>query len=364
MPLSCLDSHHTLTILGDSNKEVKGGHTMQRVLPFIEALKKAGNLIENEAKTLLYYCIMTWSDKLKIIPIFDIHGESGTGKNGIMKQLKIWCRGSKWINARNMTATQVRDDTANTTTVFIEEADKTKEPKQSENWYQQRYDETGKAISYRRQEINGKGRSISKPVICNHFGSTFLHSQNPFESIELDRRIIRITLFKNSNRLYTITEGLPNMILYQIANEIDWNSPIAQPVSNSAWDVWLPLMRVATHLGDVDFLKYAREQIEQKTEENGLTQVFEPKGIVLSEIIPRYVESLKSGNKHIAITDLRRLIRERGYDYTEREIVKAAKELGFSLVYPHNKAHIKVEGEQRLVDIAARAGVDKSQLGF
>ena len=154
------------------------------------------------------------------------------------------------------------------------------------------------------------------------------------------------------------------MILYQVANEVDWSSPIAQPVSNSAWDVWLPLMRVATHLGDADFLKYAREQIVQKTEENGLTQVFEPKGIVLSEIIPQYMESLKSGNKHIAITELRRLIRERGYNYTEREIVKAAKELGFALAYPHNKAHIKIEGVQRLIDIAARAGVDKGQLGL
>ena len=39
---------------------------MQRIIPFIEALKKAGNLVENEAKTLVYGCIITWSDKLKI----------------------------------------------------------------------------------------------------------------------------------------------------------------------------------------------------------------------------------------------------------------------------------------------------------
>ena len=62
---------------------------MQRVKQFIEALMKAGNLTENQAKMLVYYCIMTWSDKPRIRPIFDIHGESGTGKNGIMRQLKL-----------------------------------------------------------------------------------------------------------------------------------------------------------------------------------------------------------------------------------------------------------------------------------
>lgn len=330
---------------------------MQRVIPFIDALKKAGNLNENQAKTLAYYCVMTWSDKPRIRPLIDLHGESGSGKNTIMMQVKPWCNGSKWINARNKTAPQMRDDLANTTTAFVDEADKTKEPKLCENWYQQRYDETGKDISYRRQELNGKGRSISKPVTCNHFGYTFLHSQNPFESIELDRRIIRITLFKDENRPYTITEGLPNGTLYQIANQVDWTSTIPQPVSNSAWDVWLPLMRIAIYLGDGTFLSYAMEQIKQKTAEDGLTKVFESKGVVLSEIAAPYLEAIKQQKRHIAITTVRKLLKDRGYDYTERQIVKAAKELGFGLAYPHNKAHIRVEGEPVLRDIAARAGV-------
>jgi hypothetical protein len=330
---------------------------MQRVMPFVDALKKASNLSENQAKTVVYYCIMTWSDKPRIRPLTDLHGESGSGKNAIMKQVKPWCNGSKWINARNKTAPQIRDDLANTTTAFIEEADKTREPKLCENWYQQRYDETGKDISYRKQGLDAKGHSISIPVTCNHFGYTFLHSQNQFESIELDRRMIRILLFKDLSKPYGITQGLLNGVLQQIANQVDWSYPMPQSVSNSAWDVWLPLMMVAVYLGDSAFLTYALDQIERKTEEDGLTKVFESKGVVLSEIAAPYIGAVKQGKKHIAITTVRQQLKNRGYEYSERQIVKAAKELGFGIAYPHNKAHIKIEGEQVLRDIAARAGV-------
>ncbi|MFC1956673.1 hypothetical protein ACFLVY_00010 [Chloroflexota bacterium] len=117
---------------------------------FIEALMKAGNLDINQAKTLVYYCIVTWSDEPKIRPIIDLKGESGTGKNGIMKQMKDWCAYARWINARNMTSAELRDSLADTKTVFVEEADKTKNPGESENWYQMRYEDTGRVISYRR----------------------------------------------------------------------------------------------------------------------------------------------------------------------------------------------------------------------
>jgi len=115
-------------------------------------------------------------------------------------------------------------------------------------------------------------------------------------------------------------------------------------------------MQIAAHLGDDAFLEYASQQIEEKTEEDDLTKVFEPKGIVLSEIIPIYEIASNTGHKHISFTTLRAVIKDRGYDFSEKEIVSYAKALGFTVVYPHNKAHLKVEGLQRLHDIYERAG--------
>jgi hypothetical protein len=330
------------------------------IKPFVDALMTVGNLDVNQAKTLVYYCIMTWSDEPKIRPIVDLNGESGTGKNGIMKQLKPWCRGAKWINARSITSAQLRDELADTQTAFVEEADKTKDPKESENWYQNRYEDTGRDVSYRRQFTVSRGghtRSLYRQETHNHFGYTLLHTQNPFQTAEMDRRTLRITLYKDHNRSYRLTEGLDDTILLGIADEVDWGMEIERTTSGSAWDVWLPLMKVATHLRDSEFMEYARGQIEAKAEEDSLTKLYEPKGLVLSEIAPQYLQGLNVDKNKLPITEVRQSLYQRGYQYDERQIVKLAKDLGFTIVKPHNKAHVKFLSRQQLDDILERAGV-------
>jgi len=42
------------------------------------------------------------------------------------------------------------------------------------------------------------------------------------------------------------------------------------------------------------------------------------------------------------------------------EIVKPAKVLEFIIVYPHNKAHVLVEAEEKIREISTRAGFSES----
>ncbi|MCX6001446.1 MAG: hypothetical protein NTY79_02755 [Chloroflexi bacterium] len=49
-------------------------------------------------------------------------------------------------------------------------------------------------------------------------------------------------------------------------------------------------------------------------------------------------------------------MKEAGYEAHEREIVKLAVGLGFNLRYPHNKAHVLVEPEEKIREISTRAG--------
>jgi hypothetical protein len=324
---------------------------------FVDALMAAGNLDENQAKTLVYYALMTWSDVPGIRPIIDLNGESGTGKNGIMKQIQPWCREVKWINARNMTPPQLRNNLANTVTAFIEEADKTQQQTQCENWYQMRYDDGGKEVSYGRQELTPRDKQITRQVTANHFGYTVLHTQTPFQSTEMDRRILRITIYKDSSRTYKITDIPTEEFPIELAEEVDWGKEIEGAMSNSGWDVWLPLMRIAGHVGDADFLDYAREQINLKTEEDDLSKIYEPKGIVLGEIAALYHSALAGGKGHIAITEIRAGVRERDCLLIERQIVKLAKDLGFSIAYPGNKAYVRVISKDELRGIFEKAGV-------
>ena len=48
---------------------------------------------------------------------------------------------------------------------------------------------------------------------------------------------------------------------------------------------------------------------------------------------------------------------QRSYIYNEREIAGYSRELGFTIVKPRNKAHIKVDGKARLKAILEKAGV-------
>lgn len=333
-----------------------------QVTPYIETIMRASNLDINQAKTLFYYCVFTWCPNPNHKPLLNLNGETGTGKNGLMKVTKNWCYRTVWIKAENITAPTLRDRLENSGTAFIEEADKVKDPKECEIWFKMRYDDTSKSVTYKAQRTNSKQVNYNENVTANHFGYTILHTQNPFQSIELDRRIIRIDIVKDTSRDFALPEtDLGNGVLRQIAQDIDWDSEVTG--SGSAWDCWLPLMRVAGHLGDIvgdnAFISYAFRCIEAKTEEDNLSKVYEPKGVVLSEIIPCYLACLSANKTKIPIKDITKSIKNREVPFypNERQVTGIARQLGFEVYYPNNLAHIKVISMGQLESIMERQGI-------
>lgn len=330
-----------------------------QVEPYIDTLMRISNPDINQAKTLFYYCVFTWSKNPKHKPLINLNGETGTGKNALMEQSKNWCYNPVWIKAENATPATLRDSLANSGTAFVEEADKVKEPtKECETWLKMRYDNTSKLVMYRSQQAHWSKGNYNKMIEANHFGYTILHTQNPFQSIELDRRIIRIDIIKNTGRSYgSPRTDLGNEIPRQIAGDIDWYSEVEG--SGGALDCWLPLIRVAGYLGDTDFMNYAFGCIDAKNEESNQSKVFEPKGIMLSEIIPRYLAYLNAPETKIPITEITRAIRNRDVPFypDERQVAAIARQLGFEVYYPHNKAHIKVISREHLESILERQGI-------
>ena len=319
---------------------------------------RANNLDINQAKTLVYYCVVTWGSAPKHKPLLNLNGETGTGKNGLMKLTKEWCCRPVWVKAENITAPMLRDRLAGSGTAFIEEADKVKHPKECETWLKCRYDDTSDAIEYKAQRTNAKQLNYNTNEKANHFGYTILHAQNPFQSIELDRRIIKIDIVKDTSRDYALPEtALDSGVLRQIAEGIDWDFEASG--SGSAWDCWLPLIRVASYLGDTEFASYAFACIEAKTEEDNLSKVYEPKGVVLGEIIPLYRACLATNKNKISITAITKPIRDRSLPFypDERQVTGLVRQLGFEVYYPGNKAHIKVKTMEELKPIVAMHGI-------
>lgn len=336
--------------------------TQEQIRPYVDALMHVSNLDINQTKTILYYCAMTWSDKPQIRPILNITGESETGKTRILQMITPWCFEAKFIKASNMTEAQMRDELADTKTAIVDEADKTKAPKECENWYQVRYEKTGNRMPYRRQTLDSKERSISRSEIHNHYGYTIIHTQNPLGTPEMDRRTIRIVIFKDSRKDYYTTDMDKKLLdfIVKLGCETDYTKPLEWAHGGGAWDIWLPLIHVADYLGDTTFIEYAKQQIELKVEDNQETKLYEPKGIVLSEVAELYDKALGAGVSAMAITDIRKAIRERECLLVERQIVKLARDLGFTIVSRRNKAFIVVVSREQIDAILNKAGMVES----
>jgi len=91
-----------------------------------------------------------------------------------------------------------------------------------------------------------------------------------------------------------------------------------------------------------------------------LLQHFGASGVLLLVFAPIYIQSLRRGVRMVAVTEIKRKLREGGYQSHEREIVKLCRELGFAIAYPHNKAHVLVESEEKIREVSTRAGFSKT----
>jgi hypothetical protein len=353
--------------------------TLKSINPYINALVKASNIDKNKAKTLFYYCILTWSlnEDIHKKPILLIAGESGTGKNDLMELMYNWCLHEKkdskkvrpeWIKGDQITEAQLRDELADTTTAFIEEGDKAKVLKDAENWYKLRYDETSRQKSYRKYSVNQYGKPVFTDEVRNHYGFTVIHAQNPFQTPEFQRRTITVDIEKDETKTYKKTPVKLTTAISDICQEkIHWSSELELNLSGSAYNCWEPLLRIATYLDDKKYIEYVFDSINRKKEEDDSNKFFEPKYMVLTEIIPMYLKRTKGKYNKIAITELRELLKKRDANLNEMQISNIARNWGFETYRPGGRTNIRVISKEALQRISSKAhipldGIEEEQL--
>ena len=78
--------------------------------------------------------------------------------------------------------------------------------------------------------------------------------------------------------------------------------------------------------------------------------------MLLLILAPIYAQSLYRRVRMIAVRKPKQKLIKAGFQAHEREIVKLAVGLGFTIAYPHKEAHVLVESEEKIRVISIRAG--------
>jgi hypothetical protein len=283
-----------------------------------------------------------------------------------------WCQHTKtkatkerpeWVKADQMTEAQFKEELADTTTAFVEEADKVKSLKDAERWLKLRYDETSKEKTYRTVRQNQWGKPVFPEETHNHFGYTVVHVQDPFQTPELTRRLMSVNIDKDVKRAYKKVKVDEDARLVEIANgTVDWDGDLGFARSGSAWDCWEPLYRIAAALADEAFVEHVFAEVKSQTAEEDTYKLFEPKYMVLGEIIPLYLKRLQGERHRISIVELRELIKPRDASLNEMQIAKIARGWKFEMYKPGGRANIKVISREQLDAITAKADIDVGEV--
>ena len=323
---------------------------------FVGTMQDASSLDKHRATTVVYYCIMTYHDGFKFIPILNLNGESGTGKStGILYLMSQWAKDALFFSVEEDSRVSVRNKLANRRTVLVDEADHTNDQASAEGWYKKRSEVINQNAEYSVQQT-GSERNYNVRGIFNHFGFTVLHTQEPLITGQMERRTLSITVYKDNTRTYSIYPAQLNTdLLKMVSDRVDWNSPMS---SNTAWDVWAPFYRIGAYLGNTEYCAWIEEQVVTKLEDDSLSGVFEPKGVIFSEIAKHYSETVSnlSGIYRLAITEIVHKTRQRGYHYNEKQVVGFIKEMGLTIKYPQNAAHVYVDHMDELKAVAKKIG--------
>lgn len=197
--------------------------SLQVITNYANAITSACGLDPNQAKTVVYWAIVTHAmDKLNIMPILVIQGAHGTGKSDLLELLGQICYSPIPINGK-VSKAELRDSLKLNTTALIEEADGV-----DERLLLMRYSRRTSGTSVKR----GSASQDWTREQLDLFGATVLHRRPPFRDPAVDSRSITIkTTYRQGN--YTMPT-LNAADLASIASSVDWSNRIPFPDSRAA----------------------------------------------------------------------------------------------------------------------------------
>jgi len=268
----------------------QGLYYRQQLQPYVEAMTGASGLTPMQAKTAVYYGILTYryEEFPNLVPILLYLGATGTGKTAAIDQMEKFINVSTRVPGRTYTDLGLGLDEA--IVAIVEEGDKFSDIK-CEYLLQQRCVER-----QRNQIIHLPGTQIAQEI--DIFGCTIIHRRTSFSDTATRNRSVTIKTRKRVGRYQKrdIDQGR----FAEIAGQLDLeNVPLkglfTPDGSNRITDAWYPLIVIADACCDLDYLDYVKEEITKSL------AVFidgeEPDDIALKALLSAYQPSEHSSRE-------------------------------------------------------------------
>ncbi|MBA7472053.1 hypothetical protein ES707_07373 [subsurface metagenome] len=236
------------------------------VSELVDIIQRVCGLPINWAKTCIYYCMATHKlGKIDWMPILLLLGRPSSGKSKLMNVLIQLARvknppEDSLFSCEGISYPTLRDGLAKNylRTAFLEEADQHPNRKQLEGLLLARVDKKGTSRLKGKEAPKAGGRY--RDVTRNLFGAAIVHDRHGLNDLATERRAIVVPIKRYEDRIFeeppTGLSLTPKFSLGNIPNT--FNTPKTR---GSGLNTWEPLIRIASSLGDRDWLSWAKEQV-------------------------------------------------------------------------------------------------------
>jgi hypothetical protein len=309
--------------------------------PFVDAMLGASGLTLMQAKTAVYYGILTYlyEEFPDLVPILNILGPTGTGKSEAIKQMERFINVP--IRVPGSTYTDLGLGLHEAKVAIVEEGDKFSNIK-CEYLLQQRCNE-----SQRRQVIHVP--PDQKPQEIDNFGCTIIHRRVSFSDTATRNRSITIKTKRKKGDYHASNTDRDRFA--EIATQLNLeNTPLkgmfTPQGSDRITDAWYPLIVIADACCDTHYLDYVKEVIAKSL------AVFmdgeEPDDIAFKAVLAAYhkiaVNSTPDYDKNMKLVDITlackdRLMINKSSQWLKRVLTDMGFEFSFGAGYDWLKAN-------------------------
>lgn len=323
--------------------------------PLIEGIQAVSCLNTDEAKTVLYWAIATHGlPKLTTFPILVFKGPSGTGKSTLLDVLGELAYKPSRIDGK-VRKPVLRDSLTAHTTALVEEADRV-----NEDIILSRY-----ATRTSGTTVNRKAPGEWKREHLELFGATALHRRLPFRDPAVLSRSIVVTTHRASVGTYRASDFAGHReAVERLGREVNWEKAAQDEAGRSA-DTWGPLLAVARHLGDEDWLGHARSQMAKADETLQAGQEEEPTEQAFQALLELAIgDEPDKGEvaERVLLAHVTANVSERGQRLNPWQVGGMLREMGFEVKKSGGKQYVYTGGANKLREVGRQLGIQDEWL--